>query len=97
MEEEGARRGKKEKILVKVSRSNLGLLQKLLVLQEQHPERTKNIHYLDLHNNITEFPSALITIQTLSAPAAIRSHRDKCSRDRYCLYLLILAQFVPAL
>ena len=92
------RRGKKtEKIPAKVARSNLGLLQKLLVLQEQHPESTKNKWYLDLHNNVTESPSALIMIQPLSAPAAIRSRRDKRSGDRYCLYLLIQAESAPVL
>lgn len=77
--------------------SNLDLLQKLLVLQEQHPQSTENKWYLDLHINITESPSALITIQLLPAPAAIRSRRDKCSGDRYCLYLLILAESVAVL
>lgn len=41
-EEKGKKKQNKEKkIPVKVATSNLGLLQKLLILQEQHPESTK--------------------------------------------------------
>lgn len=52
-------RGGRTKIWVKVARANLGLLQKLLVLQEQHPETTKNKWYLDLHNNINRVPFSI--------------------------------------
>lgn len=54
----GVGKNKEKKIPVKVTRSNLGLLQKLLVLQEQHPESTKNKWDLELHDKRTESPSA---------------------------------------
>lgn len=91
-EKKSKKKKTREKILVKVAQSKLGLLQKLLILQEQHPESTKNNRCLERQRE-NRAPLSKNN-HPLPPPAATR---DPLGGGTNCWYLSIVAESEPML